>query len=205
MLNEVKRAFHENKLAISISAAIFFISLILGYIFQPYLYGYFNPFVEQLTEDVSSGAITLTFRDIFLNNIQIIFQMFVYGMGFCLSALMLAFNGFFAGYYIACSDNLFFTLILIIPHAIFEFSSCILACASGFILFNFIYRFLKELWKQNDESLLKCLSNSFDASFDKLKQSLILFFIASVLMVIAGFVEVYLTIPIAELILSAIS
>ena len=96
-------------------------------------------------------------------------------------------------------------MLLIIPHAIFEFPSCILACAGGFVLFNFVYKFLRALWNQDEESILKCLSGSFEESFDKLKQAIILFIIASILMVIAGFVEVYLTIPIAKFVLSILS
>ena len=42
---------------------------------------------------------------------------------------------------------------------------------------------------------------SFDASSDKLKQAIILLVVASILMAIAGFVEAYLTIHIAELIM----
>lgn len=206
MFDEVKSAFSENRLAIFSSVAILFISLFLGYALQPYLYSYFNPIVEDITEQVQSGVIQLTFKDIFLNNIGIVFQMFIYGMGFCFSALLLAFNGFFAGYYIACSNDLFATLLLIVPHGIFEFSSCILACASGFVLFNFIYKFLRALWMQeDDEAILKSLSNSFHESFDKLKQAIILLVVASLLMVIAGFVEVYLTVPIAEFVLSVLS
>jgi uncharacterized membrane protein SpoIIM required for sporulation len=91
---------------------------------------------------------------------------------------------------------------LIIPHGIFEFSSCILASAAGFILFNFIYRFLKTFWEYDDDSASESLKFSFRENFYKLKQALIIFLIAAILMVIAGIVEVYLTIPIANYIVS---
>ena len=76
MINEVKRAFSENKLAIALAIAILFISLILGYIFEPSLYEYLNPVAEDLTQKVESGVIQLTFGDIFFNNLKIICQMF---------------------------------------------------------------------------------------------------------------------------------
>ena len=202
MLNEVKSAFSENKLAIVSAAAIFLITLLLGYFFQPYLYDYLNPISEDLTNKVETGVISLTFESIFLNNIYIVFMMFIYGILFCLSAGLLAFNGFFVGYYVATTDNLFKTLLLIIPHGIFEFPSCILACASGFVLFNFLYKFLKAINKQGNGPAREILSIAFAESFDKLKQAVILLAIASILMAIAGFVEVYLTLPIAEWILS---
>lgn len=202
MLNEVKLAFSENKLAIYVSIAILFISLILGYILEPYLFSYFNPVVEELTQKVQSGVIKLTFLDIFLNNIEIVFRMFIYGLCLCLSVLVLAFNGFFVGYYLAISDNVWYTALLIVPHGIFEFSSCILACASGLVLFNFIYKFLKAIWNHEETCVKDILVDSFNVAKDKLKQAVILLIVASILMAIAGVVEAYLTLPIAEMILS---
>lgn len=205
MIDEVKRAFSENRWAIGLAAAILFISLILGYVFEPNLYDYLNPVTEELTEKVETGVIQLTFGDIFFNNLKIICQMFIYGIMFCFSALILAFNGFFVGYYVATADNLFYTLLLIIPHGIFEFSSCILACAGGFVLFDFLYRFLKTFWQYDDDSASESLRFSFEENFDKLKQALIIFAVAVVLMVIAGLVEVYLTIPLANYIVYSLS
>ena len=140
--NEVKLAFLENKLAILFSFFILILSLILGYVLESYLYSYLNPAVDDLTQKVQTGVIQLTFSDIFLNNILIAFQMFIYGLFFCLSILLLAYNGFFVGYYVAIQDNIFRVLAMLIPHGIFELSSCFLACASGLVLFNFLFRFL---------------------------------------------------------------
>lgn len=204
MLNEVKLAFTENKLAIISAVAIFFISIILGYFLEPYLHGFLNPVVEDMSEKLQKGVIQLTFQSIFFNNIKIVFSMFIYGMLLCFSALILAFNGFFVGYYVATTDNLFKTFLLIMPHGIFEFSSCIVACASGFVLFNFLYRFFKALFKTDTDSVKEMLSISFNESSEKLKQAIILLVIASILMAIAGFIEVYLTIPIAEFIYSMV-
>ena len=205
MIDEIKLAFSENKLAIYVAIAVFFISMILGYIFEPNLYAYFNPVVEELTQKVQSGVVKLTFTDIFFNNIKIVFSMFLYGAVFCFSVAILAFNGFFTGYYLASTDNLLYTLLLIIPHGIFEFSSCILACASGLVLFQFLYGFLKSIWRQESQSAKLILLNSFNENSTRLKQAIIILIIASVLMAIAGFVETYLTIPIAKAIISVLS
>lgn len=199
---EVKKAFVENKFAIIASAIILFISLILGYLLEPYLYSYFNPVVEDLTEKVQTGVIQLTFQDIFLNNIMIVLQMFIFGLLFCFSALILAFNGFFVGYYTAISPNLLQVLLLTIPHGIFEFSSCILACASGFVLFNFIYRLVKTFLKEKEGKFFDRLIYSYDKNFDKLLQAFILLALASVLMFIAGIIEAYITLPLAEFLFS---
>ena len=194
--NEVKLAFLENKSAIYISLFILIFSLILGYLLEPYLYSYFNPVVDDLSQKVETGVVKLTFQDIFLNNILILFQMFIYGLLFCLSIFLLAYNGFFIGYYVAIQNNLFRVLAMLIPHGIFELTSCLLACSSGLVLFNFLFKFFKTYLKED-----MTLKKSFSINRYKLKQAIIIFIISVVLMIIAGFVEVYLTIPIAHFLL----
>ena len=200
---EIRSAFSENKMAICISMAILLISLILGYVLEPTLHAYLNPVVENLSKQVETGNIKLTFHSIFSNNIRIVFFMFIFGLLCCFSALILAFNGFFVGYFVAVNSNdMFKTLLLLIPHGIFEFSSCIIACASGFVLFKFLYRFLKAFARNDEGSLSNQLYESYVENFDKLKQSIMLLLVATVLMIIAGIFEVYLTLPIANFILS---
>ncbi len=202
---EVKAAFIENKKAIIASALILFISMVLGYVFEPYLYSILNPVVEDMTNKVQSGVIKLTFEDIFINNILIVLEMFIFGIFFCVSALVLAFNGFFTGYYVAIADNLLEVLVFTIPHGIFEFPSCILACASGFVLFHFCFKVVKTFWKQKGMKFLDRFVNAYDENFDKLLQAFILLAVASILMVIAGIVEVYVTLPLGKFLLSFLS
>lgn len=200
--NEIILAFKRNKIAIISATLILLISLILGYFLEHYLQFYLNPVVEDLNNKVETGVLKLTFQNIFSNNIQIVFMMFAYGIIFCSSALVLAFNGFFTGYYVANSNDFFITALLIIPHGIFEFSSCILACAAGFVLFNFIYKFVKDLFKTKNQKLLTRFNISFNQNFDKLKEAVIILAISCILMVIAGIFEVYITIPFAKFVLS---
>ena len=200
---EIKLAFTENKLAISVSIAILVISLLLGYFLESSLHAYLNPVVEQIENQVQSGEIALTFQSIFSNNIKIVFLMFIFGIFCCFSAVILAFNGFFIGYFTAVQEDLFLTLLMLIPHGIFELPSCVIACASGFVLFNFLVRFLKTFVKQENGSISNQLYASYVENFDKLKQAIILLMVASVLMIIAGVIEVYLTLPIAEFVMSS--
>ncbi len=195
---EIKSAFAENKLAIGVSAAILFISLILGYFLEPYLHSILGPVLDSFSKQVKSGAIKLTFQSIFSNNIRIVFLMFIFGLLFCFCGLILGFNGFFVGYFTATTDNLFNTVLLLIPHGIFEFSSCILACSSGFVLFRFAYNLLRTWFGEADKSFY----DSYVENFDKLKQAILLLMVSTILMAIAGFVEVYLTISIADFISS---
>lgn len=202
---EVKRAFTENKAVIITSIFILVIPMILGYCFESYFFSYLNPVVEDLTNKVQSGVIRLTFNDIFINNIMVILRMFIFGLVFCFSAAILAFNGFFIGYYVATTPNLLQTSLLIIPHGIFEFSSCILGCASGFVLFNFAYKLIATSLKHREMKLIDRLAFSYEKNFDKLLQAFILLAIAIVLMVIAGIVEVYFTLPIGNYLFSILS
>ena len=193
---EVKLAFLENKTAIYISLFILIFSLVLGYFLEPYLYSYFNPVVDNLSQKVETGVVKLTFHDIFLNNISIILKMFIYGLLFCLSVFLLAYNGFLIGYYVAISNNLIRVLALLIPHGIFELTSCVFACSSGLVLFSFLVKFFRTYLKEG-----MTLKKAFSINRYKIKQAVIIFMVAVLLMIIAGFVEVYLTIPIAHLIL----
>ena len=131
--------------------------------------------------------------------------MFLFGLVFCASALLLAFNGFFVGYYIGTSSNIVQVIMYIVPHGIFEFSSCILACSASFVLFNFMFNFLKVFVKIEEYSIIESLKYSFNLNKVKLKQAVILFGVSVILMAIAGFIEAYLTIPIAEFLFSIIS
>ena len=192
MKERFKLAFTENKKAIIASAAILFAGLLIGYFFEDLLYPFLNPVVDQFGQNIESGTIQLTFKSLFSNNIRVVFVMFITGILFCFSAVILAFNGLFVGYFVASVNDLARVLPLIVPHGIFEFSSCILACASGFVLFSFVRRFLKGYGEQHS------FYYAFNANADKLIQAIILLISASVLMAIAGFVEAYLTIPIAH-------
>ena len=199
---EVKLAFVENKFAIVASVLILFIPVILGYAFESSLVSYLNPVVEDVSNKVQTGVVQLTFNDIFFNNIMIVLKMFIGGLFFCLSSLILAFNGFFVGYYVATTPNLLQTLALIIPHGIFEFPSCILGCASGFVLFHFVCKLIKTFLGHNEMKFTERLFFAYDKNFNKLLQAFILLAISSVLMFIAAIVEVYFTLPIGEFLLS---
>lgn len=199
---EIKQAFTENKKAVYASIAILVISLLVGYFLEPYLNSFLNPVVENISNQVRSGDIQLTFQSIFSNNIKIVFIMFIMGVLCCFSAVILAFNGLFIGYFTAIQDDLFTTLLMLVPHGIFELPSCIIACASGFVLFNFIVNFFKTFAKQEDGPILSQMYESYVDNFDKLKQAIVLLAVSAILMIIAGFIEVYLTLPIAEFITS---
>lgn len=199
---EVITALSENNWIIIASALILFYSIIMGYVFEPYLHELLNPVVADLTYKVETGIIQLTFHDLFLNNIMIVFRMFIYGIFFCFSVIILAFNGFFTGYYVAVRGNLIHSIVFIVPHGIFEFSSCILACSSGMVLFRFVYRFIRHITDRRESSLVNRIRDAVYNDFVFLKQALIILAVASILMAIAGVIEAYVTLPLGNYLLS---
>lgn len=198
----IKEAFTDNKNLLLISVILFSASLIIGYTFQPVLYNIFNPVVEQLSRDVKNKVIQLTFHDIFLNNIMIVFRMFIFGILFCFSILLLMYNGFFLGYYIGCSKNLVNTLLLIIPHAIFELPSIVIATTSGLVLFKFAYNVFKNINSMSENSLKEKIITSFEKYYYILKESLVLLLVSAILMAVAGVIETHFTISIAKWLIS---
>ena len=202
---EIKLAFVENKNLIIFSTLILFISLILGYVLKPYLFNIFNPVVDDFTNKIQMGVIQITFHDIFINNILVVLRMFIFGLFFCSSALILSFNGFFTGYYLATVPNLKFALILIIPHGIFEFPSCILGCASGFILFKFVYALIRTFIKEKEKKFFSRIVYAYSENFNLLLQAFIILAVASVLMAVAGIVECYITLPLGKYLMSVLS
>ncbi|WP_458453880.1 stage II sporulation protein M [Methanobrevibacter sp.] len=201
---EIKSAFAENKMAIAISTAILIVFLLIGFFLAPQLDELLNPVVNELANKVHSGEIQVSFQSIFSNNIRVVFLSFLFGALFGFSALILAFNGLFVGYFTAIQNDFFNTLLLLLPHGIFELPACVIACASGFVLFHFILRFFKSFVKNENGSITSNAYMAYVDNFDKLKQAIMLLAVASILMVIAGIVEVYLTVAIADFIHSII-
>ena len=197
---DIKETFIENKYFLLFSALLFIASLLLGYFLHPYLQSFFKPVVNKLSEDVSSGAIKFSFLTIFLNNIFIVFKLFIFGVIFCFSIVILLYNVFFLGYFIANYGNLPKIILLILPHGIFELPSIIIANVSGILLFKYCYMVFS-LKNSNPPEDVLILDNSYSTRFFNslnnnskyLKQALIFLAISVILMAIAGFIEVYIT------------
>lgn len=192
--HEIKMAFVKNKNVLIFATLIFIIPFFIGFLFKPYFSNFFEPIVQELTQQLKEGVITFTFKGIFLNNLGVLCKEFILGAFFGISAILLIYNAFFCGYYMG-GDRVFQKFMLMMPHGIFEFSSLIIGAAAGFLLFKFIYKFLKS-------NPIKRFYAAFDENFEIILHSLILFGVSIVLMGIAGFIEVYLTIPIASFVFS---
>ncbi|MEA4957836.1 MAG: stage II sporulation protein M [Methanobrevibacter sp.] len=184
---------------------LFLIPMFFGYFFAPYISGAMNPMVDSFRERVQQGDIQLTHNSIFFNNIYVGIILYCGAITFCLiTASVLITNGVFIGYF-ATKMPLYSFLLLTLPHGIFEIPAIIIAGASGFVMFKFLVEFIKDIAYPkaiSDEvkiSVKHRITNSLNNNIDRLTQSLALLGFSAILLVIAAFIEAYLTISIANL------
>lgn len=182
--------------------------MFLGYIYAPYLESYLQPMVNNFRDRVQGGEIKLTMESIFFNNFYVATLIYFGAIPLGLiTATLLISNGVFIGYF-ATKLPLYAFLILTLPHGILEIPGIIIAGAGGFTITAFIIYFLKDIFtvKKNEWGEMPKFRDrliiSFNNNSKKLTQSLTLFGVAVILLIIAAFIEVYITINLAEYILS---
>ena len=137
---------------------------------------------------------TLSFLNIFLNNCGVILRCLLGSLSLrSLTIYNLALNGFFAGvlfnFLKRRGFNLSEILALILPHGIFEIPAIIIAGAAGF---KIPYEIVRYLAGKKEQPLTK----------EDIKEYLTLAVISIILIIIAAFVEAYITPKIAEYFLS---
>ncbi len=194
-IERIVDVFVDNKYLLGISLFFFVFSLLGGFILGPSLYDFFNPVVDQMEGELSSGVISLTFQSIFLNNIFIVFRMFIFGIFLGFSVVLLVYNGFFLGYFLSSYGDFWRNVVFIVPHGIFELPSIVIATTSGLVLFKFVFRFVRDVRGGVG------FGDSLERNYFILNQSLIILGVGCILMFIAGVVESYFTVPIANWVL----
>ena len=100
---------------------------------------------------------------------------------------------------LACGDPFLF-LKLTCLHGFFEDLSTILNSFAGFMLFLFVLRFIKNIFKPSGYLANGSITNSLEITKKLLYQSLAIFILALVLMIVAGVLEEYVSIPFGNLI-----
>ena len=95
---------------------------------------------------------------------------------------------------LACGDPFLF-LKLTCLHGFFEDSSTILNSFAGFLLFLFVVKFIKNIFKPSKNLANGSITNSLEITKKLLYQSLAIFILAFVVMIIAGVLEEYISIP----------
>lgn len=95
---------------------------------------------------------------------------------------------------LACGDPFLF-LKLTCLHGFFEDLSTILNSFAGFLLFLFVVKFIKNIFKPSKNLANGSITNSLEITKKLLYQSLTIFILAFVVMIIAGVLEEYISIP----------
>ncbi len=187
--------YSRNELFIWISAGIFFGSMVFSYLFAGLLDQLLAPLLQNFQRRASEGSIKLETVSLFVNNATIALYIYVGGiLAGIATAFLLVSNGAFIGY-VAAQYPLGDFLIYTIPHGVFEILGIILAGAGGFKLGSILLHFLNDVTKIKSNISFK---NQFiyllEANADDFKDSLALFIIAVILLIIAAFIEANLSV-----------
>jgi stage II sporulation protein M len=211
ILKEVKESFIDNKKIILTVTVIFFFFGILGY----FIYGMFTSPINHMFTGFAHHvkSVEPTSMGLFINNSTTACILFLGSLLLGIGGIFEIFvSSFFLGVTAAMTAQkgkilLFF--LLIIPHGIFEIPALILASSSGFVMLSFVISFLKKL-KSPDKEYLKVLDSktslnnlslkdkmkmSWMQNKFKFKQSIILFIVCIILLVIAAIIEGNITQP----------
>jgi uncharacterized membrane protein SpoIIM required for sporulation len=95
---------------------------------------------------------------------------------------------------LACGDPFLF-LKLTCLHGLFEDLSTILNSFAGFLLFSFIIRTIMDIFKPSKHLANGTITNSLEINKKILYQSLAIFILAFVVMIVAGVLEEYVSVP----------
>jgi uncharacterized membrane protein SpoIIM required for sporulation len=196
---------HRNEWFIYLSTGIFFGAIVIGYLIPGFLEQILISSFNTMKKQISEGTLQLTTISIFFNNLKV--ALILYGGGAIfglLTALSLFFNGLFVGY-AANQFPLGDFIILTIPHGIPEVIGIIFAGAAGFRLGTSIIMILRSLLGfRSDISFKSQLYNLWEENETALRDSVYLFLIAVVLIIIAAFIEANLTLAWAHFIKASI-
>ncbi|MGZ7042996.1 MAG: stage II sporulation protein M [Methanobacterium sp.] len=187
--------YKRNEFLLIISAAIFFGSLFAGYFLAGFVDQIMAGALKSFKDSISKGQIKLTTLSIFINNMKIAF--FLYGGGIFVgitTLIMLAYNGLFIGY-VASKFNIGDFLIYTIPHGVFELSGIVVAGAAGLRLASTVINILRDIFDiQRHMPVGEQLKSILDANYFEFKDSLKLFLIAAVLILIGAIIEANFTV-----------
>lgn len=187
--------YSRNELFIWLSAGIFLGSIVISYAFAGFIDSIMAPILQSFQQKASDGTIKLETLSLFLNNVGVAILIYAGGIIFgVFTAFYLISNGAFIGYVAskyALSDFLIFT----VPHGIFEVTGIILAGAGGFKLGSIVIHFLSDATKiKSNISIKNQLKYLLEVNVDDFKDSLALFAIAVILLIIAAFIEANLSV-----------
>lgn len=187
--------YKRNEMFLIASAALFFSSLFAGYLLSGVIDQFLASTLKSFKEGVTSGEIKLTTLSISMNNLKI--ALFIYGGGIPLglfTVYFLAFNGLFIGYAASkypIGDFIIYTL----PHGVFEISGIIIAGAAGFRIASMVINMARDVTHiKRYIPLGDQINQILNVNYPEFKESITLFVIAVVLILIAAVIEANFTI-----------
>ena len=210
--NELFETLGEYKKLILIFYLVFLVLLVGSIVLAPNIVGNVadssqvnnTDSSDDVQTDTDDGALYL-----FIHNEKSSLLVYISSIFFGISAIVTpiydALNiGLISVLFVKLGKGTLFYVIYLIPHGIFEFSGVILSSVAGLILFKFVWKFIKTMFK-NDGDLKNRVSSSFNDNKKILKQSFILIIFTTILLLIAAPIEAYVSIPFAEFITSILS
>ena len=187
---EIKEALIENKKIFYILIILFSIGFIIAYIVADDIAPVLMPILK---EALTGGNVTsIDAFSIMFHNLKSAITIFIASIFFGIFAVISTITngfvvGFMAGHTIKSFNSLIIFLALIIPHGVIEIPALFLSCASGILMFLFIFRILKD--KINYFSFTEAYKNQKKT----LKHALVLISLAIILFVIAALIEGFIT------------
>ena len=187
---EIKDAFSENRKIFLLLLVLFIINFILGAIFADDISSVLMPALKRAMLD---GNITsIDALNIMIHNETAAFITFIASIFFAIYALIaISLNafviGFMAGYTVKSTSGLIMFLALIVPHGIIEIPAFFCSCASGILLFLFVFRVFKDKIQKNT------FREAYENNRKTIKHALILFAMAVLLFAVAALIEGFIT------------
>lgn len=197
--------YKRNEKLLMLSTAILLISILLGFALSDILSPFLAPVFGNFKKSVSTGQIQLTTLSIFVNNLKVALEVYVFGALFGIgTVIFLVFNGIFIGYagtQFPLGDYILFT----IPHGIPELLGIIIAGTAGFRLASCVINIFKGMTHmRSDISRSNQFRYIIELNSDEFYESLKLFGIAFVLLLVAAFIEANITLAWGQFIRSSI-
>ncbi|MBM4240159.1 MAG: stage II sporulation protein M [Euryarchaeota archaeon] len=186
--------YNRNERFLMISAAIFVMSLFIGYFLSGLLEQFLGNMFKDFQRSISEREIQLNTFSLFIHNLKTVFLIYAGGLLIGVGSAILIFtNGVFIGYVaskVPFSDFVIYTA----PHGIFEVLGIIIVGAAGFrlasALVNFVNGMIYQTWYGSISEKIRYV---FYQNLDEFQESLILFAITVVLFFIAAIIEANVT------------
>lgn len=182
-MENFKTYLHMIKPYLVLSCLVFVIAFIVGIIEADAIGDFMNQIFTNMSRSVS-----LTFGDLFYNNIRVDFIIMITGLAFSVFSVMATFlNGMLLGYSFT-HFKIPVLLALTIPHGIFEIPALVLSLTVAFMITQVEINVLRAVFSDG-----KNINTVYIKSSKIIKVIFVTMVLICVLTAIAAFIEAYVT------------